>query len=224
VENNTFNNNTVGILIQYSDSNTVFNNTCNNNNNLGIHLAGSSHNTVENNTCNSNNIGIFLETTLLIDRDSRSTFWDESQNNTVANNICNNNEVGIRLNGSSHNTVENNTCNSNDIGISLNRIQVIYFFNNYEYWAYSLSNNVANNTCNYNRIGIYLLDPHSNTVVNNSFLGNTEHDILEDFAAKKFDTEDLLFIGFVGVIGLAGIIMLGAAWRMFSGIREFTET
>jgi parallel beta-helix repeat protein len=229
VENNTCNSNEVGIYLENivwidwdsgvilswsnSDSNTVVNNICNNNE-VGILLEVSSYNIVANNTCNSNDIGILLERRMYISRDGSVTSWGNSDSNTVVNNICNNNEVGICLEGSSCNTITNNTCNGNDIGISLNRKLEVNQGNNFEYWAYSLSNTVANNTCNYNRVGIYLLDSHSNTVVDNTFLGNIEHDILEDFAAKKFDTEVLQFTGFLGLMGFAGIILLGAGWRM----------
>ena len=46
---------------------------------------------------------------------------------------------------------------------------------------------------------------------------STEEDGTEVFLAEENDPEVLLFIGF------AGIIMLGAAWRMLSGIREFNR-
>jgi parallel beta-helix repeat protein len=205
--NNTCKKNPIGILLDSSNSNTVVNNTCIDNFH-GIYLNESVSNTVVNNTCIDNSewgmsvagFGICLE---------------HSDSNTVANNICNNNNaIGICLDESSCNTVEKNTCNSNDIGISLNRNLLVIPSNNYEYWTYSLFNTVANNTCNNNRVGIYLLDPHSNTVVNNIFLGNTEHDLLEDFTPRKFDTDVLVSIGFFGLMGFAGIIMLGAGWRM----------
>ena len=44
----------------------------------------------------------------------------------------------------------------------------------------SSNNTVEYNTCNNNRIGIYIYVLGSNTVENNTFLGNTEHDIFEE--------------------------------------------
>jgi parallel beta-helix repeat protein len=214
VTNNTCNSNEVGIYLETADSNTVENNMCTSND-IGIHVHGSNYNTAENNTCTSNEIGILLESDLYIrsHSDGRLVFyWGESNNNTVTNNICNNNEVGIRLEGSSYNTVESNICNINDIGISLNRKLVFLQKNNSEYCAYSLFNTVTNNTCNYNRVGIYLLDPHSNIVVNNFFLGNTEHDILMDYTAEMFDTEEVQFLHFLGWFGFISIILLVAGW------------
>lgn len=214
VTNNTCNNNEVGIYLNKAESNTVSYNICNSNS-YGIRLKGTSYNTAENNTCTSNEIGILLDSSLYIRSYWDGTllgrlvyYWSESNYNTVTNNICNSNEVGIRLEGSSYNTVESNTCNDNDIGISLNRKLGVVQRNNSEYWTYSLSNSVANNTCNYNRVGIYLLDPHSNTVVNNTFLGNTEHDLLKDFTPKKFDTEVLMLVGSVGYAGFVVITLL----------------
>jgi parallel beta-helix repeat protein len=144
-------------------------------------------------------------------------YWSESNYNAVTNNICNSNEVGIRLEGSSYNTVESNTCNDNDIGISLNRKLEVVPTNDSEYWAYSLSNTVANNTCNYNRAGIELNDSYPNVVVNNTFLGNTEHDIVGEYITEEDETEQsdpvvLLLIGFVSYVGRIGIIPLVGIW------------
>ncbi len=66
--------------------------------------------------------------------------------------------------------------------------------------------------------GIDIVYSDHNTVANNTFVGNTEHDILGEYMTEEDETEEdetegsgpevLLFIGF------AGIIMLGAGWRM----------
>jgi parallel beta-helix repeat protein len=212
--NNTCNNNWYGIWDYMSDLHTVVNNTCNNNsrgislggdsstmanntcffNHIGIEIHGAKYNTLANNTCNSNDIGITIEPEAYIHQDSGEVEWHiqwiESRYNTVTNNICNENKVGIGLNGSSYNNVENNTCNSNDIGIFLDRIVGPTQFGLNQTpirpsWIDSHSNTVADNTCNYNRIGIYLRNSTSNTVVNNTFLGNTEHDILEESGTEE---------------------------------------
>ncbi|MHA2300988.1 MAG: right-handed parallel beta-helix repeat-containing protein, partial [Candidatus Thorarchaeota archaeon] len=180
----------------------------------GIYLENVTNGELVNNNCNTIHVGV-----LLID----------SHSNTVFNNICYNNSYGIDLGNSDHNTVFNNTCNGNIVifgdetppysgwGISLrgnsnivannscfsNEVGIIL-------WG-SHSNAVVNNTCSNNRIGVYIdvldfLD--SNTVESNVFLGNTEHDIY-----IQFDPIDpIVFLP----IGFAGIIMLGAAWRMVS--------
>ena len=67
-----------------------------------------------------------------------------------------------------------------------------------------------------NEIGIYLDDESDfNTVENNTFSGNTEHDTLGEYMTEESDPEVFLLVGF------AGIIVLGAGWRMLSGIRKF---
>ncbi len=117
--NNTCNDNLVGIILEYSHSNTVSNNTCNSND-AGIYLRGSNSNIVYKNMCTSNfNNGVRL-------------FFSDS--NTVTDNTSNRNEfgAGIHLLNSHSNTVVNNTCNDNEIGIYLDDLG---------------SNNVENNTC-----------------------------------------------------------------------------
>jgi parallel beta-helix repeat protein len=159
-----------------------------------IVLDYSDYNTVANNTC-TNGVGISLRF---------------SDYNTVANNTCNNNGEGIYLESSDYNTVANNNCSSNgNNGISLES---------------SDYNTVANNICNNNRIGIYLDDESDfNTVENNTFSGNTEHDVLGEYMTEEDGTEEFDPV-FLLPIGFAGIIMLGAAWRLLSGIREFNKT
>jgi parallel beta-helix repeat protein len=197
----------VGIYLENVANGVLVNNTCNNNG-YGICLSSSNYNTMEDNTCN-NNTGNGID--LL-----------ESDSNTVMNNNCNNNRYGIGLWYSDTNTVANNTCNSNGgSGISLyygesNKVSYnICNFNNDHgiVIGYSDSNVVVNNTCNKNRIGTYIYGPGSNILANNICLGNTTH-ILE----WEFDdeTEEFVIIDPVVllVVGLAGIIMLGAGWGM----------
>ncbi len=218
VANNTCGSNYQGITLTSSYSNTVTDNTCNNNgreeqpwkNGEGISIYhGSDFNTVTDNTCNGNDQGI-----VLFDADSNTLanntcnynkvgidFEYESNHNTVANNTCNYNIVGITLTSSYSNTVTNNTCNSNDIGIFIQE---------------SSYNIAVTNTCKDNRIGIYLTYGclASNIIADNTFSGNTEHDIFdeaqssEEYVPGEFDP--IIFLP----IGLAGIIMLGAGWRM----------
>ena len=178
-----------GIFLISVTNGELVNNICSSNLN-GVLLFGSDSNTVANNTCNINAHGIYLY---------------KSYSNTVVNNTCNSNEYGIYLEKysceSNSNIVTNNTCNSNDIGIKI--IESRY-------------NKVTTNTCNSNRIGIYLGDTcgWSNIIADNTFSGNTEHDIFdesefsEEYVPGEFNP--IIFLP----IGLAGIIMLVAAWRM----------
>ena len=190
VENNTCSNKRCGISIGESHSNTVANNTCNDNH-KGIELHHSHSNTVVNNTCNDNHRGIGLGT---------------SHSNTITNNTCSRNtDYGISLiHGSESNIVTNNTCKNNDIGVKL---------------LYAPSyNTVATNICNANRIGIYLSYGclASNIIADNTFLGNTEHDLFEELPPPDEEFDPVILLP----IGLVGIILLFAAWRILSGIRK----
>jgi parallel beta-helix repeat protein len=198
-----------GISLENVTNGVLVNNICNNNGYSGIYLRHSDSNTVANSTCNSNAVhGIWLA---------------DSDSNTVSDNICNYNGYrGIRLSDSYSNIVMSNTCNSNtEGGIQLFR---------------SDTNTVARNTCSSNgEYGIFLDELHSNIIVNNICLGNTEHDIVVEFetttttittpmttsGTEDFDHEVPKFIEFVGLMGFAGIIVLGAGWTMLSGIRIF---
>lgn len=119
--------------------------------------------------------------------------------------------VGIYLKSSDSNSVVNNTCSRNDIGISI--------------YASSF-NIVANNTCNNNRIGIYLVYPcwYSNSVTNNTYFGNIEHNIIQGFETEEVRVDRLStlsqVLGFVGLNGFAGVILLVAVWRMVKLSRD----
>ena len=194
VANNTCNNNTYyGIQLYEATLNTVADNTCNNNTWGGIGLYMSGANIVVNNTCTNNGFGI--------------SFY-ESYSNTVVNNTCFHNRIGISIDGSDYNTMVNNTCNSNDIGISLEPIRVHIVDIDVTYWIESFSNTVANNTCNYNRIGIYVYGSESNTVVNNTFLGNTEHDIVDESELDELSHREFVATEFVWFLAGCGMILV----------------
>jgi parallel beta-helix repeat protein len=109
--NNNITHNTVssninyyGILLQYSTSNTIVNNSATNNA-LGIYLYYSSSNTITNNTASSNLRGIFLL---------------NSGSNTISNNtVSSNTNYGIWLYTSNNNIIVNNTASNNNYGIYL---------------------------------------------------------------------------------------------------------
>ena len=100
ITNNTCTNNKEGIVL-FSSNNTVTNNTADWNEWYGIRLCHSSNNTVTNNTASSNNhYGINLHLS--------------SSNNTLTNNRANLNQChGIWLSSSSNNTFTNNTASNN---------------------------------------------------------------------------------------------------------------
>jgi len=73
--------NEIGIVLEWSDSNTVANNTCNSND-IGIYLHESDFNTVANNNCTDNRIGIYLEESYL-DTGDNNTFSGNTEHDMV---------------------------------------------------------------------------------------------------------------------------------------------
>ncbi|MCK4845504.1 MAG: right-handed parallel beta-helix repeat-containing protein, partial [Candidatus Heimdallarchaeota archaeon] len=107
VINNTCENNSYGIILEYSGSSTVANNTCNNNY-IGIWFRDSVSSTVVNNTCNNNGRGISLVS---------------SGDSTVTNNAFTN--CGLSIGESTvyaylSYTLENNCVNGKKLGFYTN--------------------------------------------------------------------------------------------------------
>jgi parallel beta-helix repeat protein len=223
VNNNCSSNLDTGILLLGSLSNTVANNTCSSNN-IGIAIESwfenSDSNTVENNICNNNEVGIGLHAAhgysvfnCTVSNNTCSNndecgiridaYHGTVSNNTVVNNTCTSNgESGISLSSSEFNTVANNTCNYNsDYGI---RVGAAVGMGTGE----SSNNTVVNNSCNYNRVGIYIYFLGSNTVANNTCLGNTEHDIIEESYAGELAAKEYVAREFVWFLAGAGMILV----------------
>jgi parallel beta-helix repeat protein len=198
VTSNTCCNNTrEGIDVVNSDSNSVTNNTCFGNAESGIHLYESNSNTVANNICVANKI---------ISTGNHGIFLFQSDSNTMTNNTCNNAHYGIWLFESDFNTVADHICNNNSVGINLDE---------------SDQNTLTNNICTNNRIGIYIDDePESNTVENNTFSSNTEHDIvyeseLEELAHQEYVAkQSVWFLAGCGMVLVVAVIAFVQFRRM----------
>ena len=151
---NTANNNTYsGIFLLESNNNLIWGNTVNYNLDMvGMHIYLSNNNTISGNTVNNNNgEGMLLE---------RS-----NKNNISENNATNNKKSGIYLLGSNNNTLSGNTANNNtDSGIFLH-----YSDNN------TLSGNTANNNTD---SGIKLGRSDNNTLSGNTANNNTDSGII----------------------------------------------
>ena len=122
--NNKCLNNRNGILLGYSNNNTISNNNCSNNSWSGITLENSNNNSISNNKCFSNEDlggGIFL---------------DHSNSNSLSNNNCSSNKrLNIGVWYSDNNSISNNNCSNNEYGIVVtnsnnNRLHLNNFINN----------------------------------------------------------------------------------------------
>jgi len=177
IQENTIQNNVIGISLVGSDYNTIQRNDVNNNVN-GINLYGSGSNTIsENNASDNSNVGIFVQ--------------ENSIGNNVINNIANGNVHGIYLDRfCDYNTIEGNTVDQNDetgitIGASaLNTIKNNIISNNgfisgtqrCGIWSNYYGNTITGNTIinNFNGIGLgnYLSNGLSETINYNRILNN----------------------------------------------------
>ncbi|MCP4693427.1 MAG: hypothetical protein GY859_35640 [Desulfobacterales bacterium] len=164
VSGNTLVSNRSGILLMYSDNNTITDNISTWNEEHGIHLKKSSdQNTLSGNTCNSNTLdGILVddlnENTVVGNSASYNEFSGivvySSDNVTVNDNTCTyNDSYGIYLYGSTNCTVSGNTSHVNDsAAVKLKS---------------STGNLVSGNSCNYSPTGIYLDQASGNTITRN---------------------------------------------------------
>jgi parallel beta-helix repeat protein len=153
IENQDVSGGSVGILLGFSDNNTLMNNVATSNGYTSIYLEWSSNNTITNNNASNSFYGIYLE-------------W--SSNNTITNNSASNNYDGIYLFRSSRNILANNTVLSNNhSGIYL------YTFCDYN----TITNNTASSN-NYN--GIHFYNSDYNTITNNTAYSRDESGICLD--------------------------------------------
>jgi parallel beta-helix repeat protein len=148
----------MGIFLNYSNYNNIFENTVVLNMPQGIHLNNSNYNNIiGNNVSNDNKHGIILH---------------YSDNNIIKENKCNSNyENGITFFASDFNIIENNTINSNEQGILFSGGLAINENNN--------GNNIQGNIISYNNWnGIWLIsDDDGNNIIGNTIFSNGNNGI-----------------------------------------------
>jgi parallel beta-helix repeat protein len=147
VENQNLSDESIGILLGFSNNNTILNNTVSSNNVYGLSCQSSDNNTLSNNSaCSNTYYGIYLL---------------ESQSNMISNtNVSSNNKTGIYLANCDGNTIINVSIGNNDHGI------VIRSSSDYNNISYS---NVFNNT-----VGIDLENSKFNQIINNNVFNNNQ--------------------------------------------------
>ncbi|WXG39360.1 MAG: NosD domain-containing protein [Candidatus Freyarchaeum deiterrae] len=204
IENNTITQGYNGLILYYSQGNTILNNTATNNY-YGFYLVNSSYNTLSGNTANSNAYcGFFLENSsynTLSGNTANSNaycgfFLENSSYNTLSGNTANSNAYcGFFLENSSYNTLSGNTANSNAYGFSLHS---------------SLNNTLSGNTATNNLLGFYL---HQS--LNNTLSGNTANNSNGGFYLSQSSNNNLSR-------NIALNCTVGYYWSSDSGNNDFT--
>jgi len=139
---------TVGIFLDYSDSNDVHSNECNHNN-VGMHISDSDLNNITDNDCDHNSYGLGIGIKMVA-----------SNENWISNNSCSHNSVGINGIYSDWNDMIGNNCSDNtQYGINF-------------YGDSSDGNLICNNTCNNNGYGMWISCLKDSTIIDNIFNGN----------------------------------------------------
>jgi parallel beta-helix repeat protein len=173
-ENNCSFNNGLGILLEYSNNNTIFGNIVINNSE-GISLKDSNNNKIQNNTVSNNiNAGINVQ---------------NCENNNLSDNIANYNPwVGIYLNSCNDHIIDNNTANYNYYaGFRIdssenNTISENTFNHNLEHgimlWGNNENNRLIDNVMKFNlKYGLQIWQSSNNTIKGNAIKNNTQHGI-----------------------------------------------
>jgi parallel beta-helix repeat protein len=143
IRNNFVSNNSKGIFLNYSGSNTIISNIVSSNSGNGISLSGSSHNSMSKNIVSNNSgNGISLS--------------GSSYNSISKNNISNNNGA-IYLRYSGNNTLIRNDASNNNGGISL---------------LYSNNNKLIRNDASKNGDSIFLYYSWNNRLMDNNASSN----------------------------------------------------
>ena len=172
INNVNTSNNSLGIGLFSSSSNTIISNNATYSENFGISLDYSFNNTVNNNKVSDNTYGI-----ILIDSD----------NNTLnSNNASSNIELGIGIGYSNNSTLKSNHASENYFGIYLYLSDNTTLINNTAKSNFcgiileSSSNNIlySNNIKSNNYIGFSLTSSNDNTVYNNYF--NNTNNAMDD--------------------------------------------
>jgi len=220
IENLEISNTSTGILLGFSQYNTIANNNCKNNF-IGIELTESSNNYIHYNTANENkNVGISID----YDSDgniiSENSFndnlggglscWDSSSNRITKNNFFSNVYSGIYYSGE-FGSIEYNNISNNYYGIYIeqntNSLMIvendISYNENLGLYINKFSNNDNlihhNNFVNNNNDGIQALDNGTNNVWNT----NTEGNYWSDWTGPDTDGNGIVDDGYL-INGTAG--------------------
>jgi parallel beta-helix repeat protein len=235
VRNNSFENHNTGMLLDNSDNNVLFNNTCVldiewPSGKLGIQLISSDHNRLEKNNCSGNNVGIELRSSnfnALVantcdDNDGDGIAIESSINNTVTANICRGNSIGgIVLYSSSSVTTGNeityNTCSGNAL---TSKWGAGIFLSSSTTYPVS-SNNISDNELINNYHGMWALNSASNNIAFNTVHGNQVSGIYLSSTSNCIVSSNTIYDNDDSGIWLHGssgcTVEYNTAWNNFNG-------
>ncbi|NPE29328.1 right-handed parallel beta-helix repeat-containing protein, partial [Methanococcoides sp. SA1] len=197
IQNLTNSENSDGVRLISSSSNTLDDINASSNDNNGFYLSSSINSTLRNNTANYNvDDGFYLSfsSNSILSNNTANCNVDDgfylssSGNSIFSNNTANCNvDNGFHLLYSSNSIFSNNTANSNvDDGFYLSYSSNSIFSNNTAnsnvddgfYLSYSSNSIFSNNTANSNNdYGFYLYGTGNSDLINNTAIGNIDHDL-----------------------------------------------
>ncbi|MHA1975740.1 MAG: right-handed parallel beta-helix repeat-containing protein [Candidatus Hodarchaeales archaeon] len=184
IQNNIISNGYTGILLDYSEKNTLFNNTITNTGrgsnyeSGGIKLYSSSNNIITSNiVTNISYVGLAIDSSSdlniisanVVTNSTGGIRIESSENNTIsANVVTKNSYAGITLSGSL-NTFLNNTVTNNPGGIIIGKSEYNTFTNNYITDRMYFANDAALNTV---RGNIFIITQLVDNGISNNFVFN----------------------------------------------------
>lgn len=118
-ENTIFENNGIGLHIDYCFNHTITGNNVHDNIDYGIYISGGANHTINGNSVSGHKTIIYHEGGYGFWVDQYGIFLEDSSYNNITHNLLDDNEVGLRLDTSDHNKVTQNSGNNWDTLISL---------------------------------------------------------------------------------------------------------
>lgn len=235
IQDNIFEGYNTGMVLDNSDDNVLFNNTCvldiaEPTGRVGIQLISSDHNRLEENNCSGNNVGIELRSSnyntlvanICDDNDGDGIAIDSSINNTVTENVCRGNSIGgmvlySSLSVTTGNEISSNTCSGSALvtewgaGIFLSSST-----------TYPISgNNISDNELINNYHGIWALNSGSNNITFNTVHGNQVSGIYLNSTSNCIVSSNTVYDNGDSGIWLDGssgcMVNFNTAWSNFNG-------
>ncbi|MFO8109491.1 MAG: NosD domain-containing protein [Thermoplasmata archaeon] len=175
VENQNISDGSVGILLGFSDDNSIQNNTVSDNR-YGIRTDSCSHNTLTNNTGSNNGYGFYIYNSnenIIADNNANSNidgfYIDSSELNELSENTAANNDYGFYIYNSNENIIADNNANSNTDGFYIDSSEL---------------NELSENTAANNDYGFYIYNSNSDNITNNNISSNYEYGIYIDLSSS----------------------------------------